>query len=65
MEPYYCMAWVLTWFAHDLQDLPTVARLYDVLLGAHPTFIFYLCAAVSAARYQRQPLSEEGFRRFC
>ncbi|CAM9869171.1 unnamed protein product, partial [Laminaria digitata] len=47
VEPYYCMAWVLTWFAHDLQDLPTVARLYDVLLGAHPTLIFYLCAAVA------------------
>ena len=48
VEPYYCMAWVLTWFAHDLHDLPTVARLYDVLLGAHPTLIFYICAAVSA-----------------
>lgn len=41
------MAWVLTWFAHDLQHLHKVARLYDVLLGAHPTLILYICAAVS------------------
>lgn len=47
VEPYYCMSWVLTWFGHDLQDLPTVSRLYDVLLGAHPTLILYICAAVS------------------
>lgn len=47
VEPYYCMAWVLTWFAHDLQDLHTVARIYDVLLGAHPTLVLYLSAAVS------------------
>eukprot|EP00752_Nemacystus_decipiens_P009013 g8046.t1 len=46
VEPYYCMSWVLTWFAHDLQDLSTVSRLYDVLLGAHPTLILYICAAV-------------------
>lgn len=47
VEPYYGMAWVLTWFAHDLQELHVVARLYDVLLGAHPTLILYICAAVS------------------
>ncbi|CAN0383613.1 unnamed protein product, partial [Hapterophycus canaliculatus] len=41
------MSWVLTWFSHDLQDLATVARLYDVLLGAHPTLILYISAAVS------------------
>lgn len=40
------MAWVLTWFAHDLKDINTVSRLYDVLLGAHPTLILYICAAV-------------------
>lgn len=49
VEPYYCMSWVLTWFGHDLQDLPAVSRLYDVLLGAHPTLILYICAAVSSA----------------
>jgi len=43
------MSWVLTWFGHDLQDLPSVSRLYDVLLGAHPTLILYICAAVSFA----------------
>ncbi|CAN0520997.1 unnamed protein product, partial [Scytosiphon promiscuus] len=47
VEPYYCMSWVLTWFSHDLQDLSMVARLYDVLLGAHPTLILYISAAVS------------------
>ncbi|CAM9833663.1 unnamed protein product [Pylaiella littoralis] len=46
VEPYYCMSWVLTWFAHDLKELPAVSRLYDVLLGAHPTLILYICAAV-------------------
>ncbi|CAN0551511.1 unnamed protein product, partial [Ectocarpus sp. 12 AP-2014] len=46
VEPYYCMSWVLTWFSHDLQDQKTVSRLYDVLLGAHPTLVLYICAAV-------------------
>ncbi|CAM9188904.1 unnamed protein product [Ectocarpus fasciculatus] len=46
VEPYYCMSWVLTWFSHDLQDQKTVSRLYDVLLGSHPTLVLYICAAV-------------------
>ncbi|CAN0426953.1 unnamed protein product, partial [Ectocarpus sp. 8 AP-2014] len=44
------MSWVLTWFSHDLQDQKTVSRLYDVLLGAHPTLVLYICAAVSFPR---------------
>ncbi|CAN0114469.1 unnamed protein product, partial [Discosporangium mesarthrocarpum] len=46
VEPYYCMAWILTWFSHDLSDLNTVARIFDVLLGGHPALAIYVAAAV-------------------
>lgn len=36
--------WVLTWFAHSLNDLDMIARIYDYLLSAEPYSIIYVCA---------------------
>ncbi len=50
LEPFFATSWLITWFAHDLHDLHTVARLFDVLLSTHPIYIYYICAAVSHIR---------------
>ncbi len=51
MEPYYAISWVLTWFAHDVDEWSTVTRLYDAFLAAHPMLCLYLAAALVARSY--------------
>lgn len=46
VEAFYAMPWVLTWFAHDLQDLGEVARIFDVMICSHPLFVLYVAAAL-------------------
>lgn len=46
VEAYFCTAWMLTWFSHDMRQIDEVARVFDALLCSHPLFIIYLCAAV-------------------
>jgi len=45
-EPYFAVSWLITWFAHDLKDLDTVARIYDALVTSHPMFCLYMCTAL-------------------
>ena len=45
-EPYFAVSWLITWFAHDLKDLDTVARIYDALITSHPMFCLYMCTAL-------------------
>lgn len=47
VEAYFCTAWMLTWFSHDMKQIEEVARVFDALLCSHPLFIIYLCASVS------------------
>jgi hypothetical protein len=47
VEPFFATSWLLTWFAHDVQDLEEIARIYDALLCSHPMFCYYLAAAVT------------------
>ena len=46
MQPYFCLSWILTGFAHDITDLDIVARLFDVSIASHPMFPLYFSAAV-------------------
>jgi hypothetical protein len=34
-EPVFALSWLITWFAHDLQDPQQVCRLYD-MCALHP-----------------------------
>ncbi|ETV79042.1 hypothetical protein, variant [Aphanomyces astaci] len=43
---YFALPWVLTWFAHHVDALHDVARLYDVFLSAHPIFPLYVAATL-------------------
>lgn len=46
MQPFFCLSWILTGFAHDVHDLDIVARLFDVSLASHTMFPLYLTAAI-------------------
>ncbi|EDQ92638.1 uncharacterized protein MONBRDRAFT_5351 [Monosiga brevicollis MX1] len=46
VEPTFAVSWLITWFAHDIDELPRVQRLFDFLLSCHPLGIVYLIAAV-------------------
>ena len=47
MQPHFAIGWVLTWFAHDVDNWDAVYRIYDSCLASHPIFSVYLSAAVS------------------
>jgi hypothetical protein len=46
MEPFFCLSWVITWFAHDVRDTELVKRLFDVFIVSHPLFPIYLSIAM-------------------
>jgi hypothetical protein len=46
MEPFFCLSWVLTWFAHDVRDTKVVKRLFDAFLVSHPLFPVYVSLAM-------------------
>jgi TBC1 domain family member 20 len=47
LPPYFITSWLITWFSHDVKDLETIARIFDVLICSPPIYILYMCAAVS------------------
>ena len=42
----FCVSWVLTWFAHEVQDFRVIARIYDYCLCGPESVALYLSAAV-------------------
>lgn len=46
VEPYVALPWMITWFAHHIDDFAQVTRLYDAFLSSHPLFSLYCSAAV-------------------
>ncbi|KAL3763341.1 hypothetical protein ACHAW5_011008 [Stephanodiscus triporus] len=46
MEPYFCLSWVITWFAHDVRDTELVKRLYDFFIVSHPLMSVYVSVAM-------------------
>jgi len=38
------LPWILTWFAHSLNDVDYISRIYDFLLSSEPYSIIYVCA---------------------
>lgn len=45
-SPIFTMSWYITWFAHSVDDYPTLVRIYDFLLSSPVCMIIYLVAAV-------------------
>ena len=46
MAPFFCLSWVITWFAHDIRDTALVTRLFDAFLVSHPLFPIYMSVAM-------------------
>jgi hypothetical protein len=46
MEPYFCLSWVITWFAHDVRDTTLVKRLFDFFIVSHPLMVVYMSVAM-------------------
>ncbi|KAJ1827623.1 GTPase-activating protein gyp8, partial [Coemansia sp. RSA 2599] len=43
---FFAISWVLTWFAHDLDDFGAICRIYDFLITMPPMQVVYMAAAL-------------------
>ena len=46
ITPFFCLSWIITWFAHDVRDTPLVKRLFDVFIASHPLMPLYVSVAM-------------------
>jgi len=46
VRPHFALSWLLTGFAHVVEDFEVVARIFDAILASHPMFPLYLCVAI-------------------
>jgi TBC1 domain family member 20 len=51
--PYFALSWYITWFAHEVQSLPQIARLFDLFMASHPLMPLYAGAAAMKVRVCR------------
>jgi Rab-GTPase-TBC domain len=51
--PYFALSWYITWFAHEVQSLPQIARLFDLFMASHPLMPLYAGAAAMKVRFGR------------
>ncbi|KAL5886898.1 GTPase-activating protein gyp8 [Pyricularia oryzae] len=49
-EPFFALSGTLTMYAHDVQTLGEIARLFDALLAMEPVFSVYVFAAIVMSR---------------
>jgi hypothetical protein len=55
------LAWVITWFAHDVADPVVVERLFDAFLASHPALPLYTAAALILASRSQVLACERDF----
>ncbi|EPE03429.1 gtpase-activating protein gyp10 [Ophiostoma piceae UAMH 11346] len=48
-RPFFALSGTLTMYAHDVQTLGAIARVFDVLLARPPAFSLYFFAAIACA----------------
>ena len=46
VEPFFALSWIITWFSHDIRDVKTAARMFDVFLCSHALFPIYVAVAM-------------------
>ncbi len=46
--PYFALSWYMTWFAHDVDSLEDISRLFDLFMSSHPLMPLYVAAEVLA-----------------
>ncbi|KAJ2754300.1 GTPase-activating protein gyp8 [Coemansia aciculifera] len=58
VPPFFAISWVLTWFAHDLDDFQSICRIFDFLIVSPPMQVVYMAAAM-LKRNERDILAYE------
>lgn len=58
MSPWFCLPWIITWFAHDLRDTAVVKRIFDFFIVSHPLMPLYLSLAMLLHPYNRREILE-------
>ncbi|KAJ2814399.1 GTPase-activating protein gyp8, partial [Coemansia sp. 'formosensis'] len=58
VPPFFAISWVLTWFAHDLEDFQSICRIFDFLIVSPPMQVVYMAAAM-LKRNERDILAYE------
>ena len=46
VPPFFALGWFITWFAHSVDNLQHVSRLFDLFMAAHPLMPLYVTAVV-------------------
>jgi len=46
VQPFFCLSWLITWFAHDIKDLRVLARMYDAFVVSHMLLPLYATVAL-------------------
>jgi lipid-A-disaccharide synthase-like uncharacterized protein len=52
-QPTFTLSWILTWFAHDIENFSQVQRIYDACLSQHPLFTLYLSVSLILLNKER------------
>lgn len=50
VPPFFCLSWFLTWFAHNVDSLPIVSRLFDFFIVSHPDAPLYMAFVITLSR---------------
>jgi len=58
MEPFFCLSWIFTWFAHDVPDTQLVKRIFDFFIVGHPLVLVYTALSMMTHPYNRRLISE-------
>ncbi len=46
VPPFFALGWFITWFAHSVDNLHHISRLFDLFMAAHPLMPLYVTAVV-------------------
>ncbi|KAL3140084.1 hypothetical protein ABBQ38_004364 [Trebouxia sp. C0009 RCD-2024] len=46
VPPFFALGWFITWFAHSVDDLQHISRLFDLFMASHPLMPLYAAAVV-------------------
>ena len=41
----FTMSWIITWFAHNFEDINVISRIWDYLISSEPSAIVYISSA--------------------
>lgn len=46
VQPFFALGWFITWFAHSVDSLQHISRLFDLFMASHPLMPLYVTAIV-------------------